>query len=212
MFRTITSSFVSFLLAMSLLHSVNAQATLLFSSNLVEIHSITTEGNNINAHPVQNADETALGRLFASIRINSDVEEKIIYLMSESDAAKLAKQVVISLRRLRPEQDMHLVIYRSVGGFLTTKRFSTGIRLFASDAGLNLIFGQLDTFQNEFRGPGRKLAHPGSRSNTRIKGGSLVAADWFKFHTDRNDWMIYPIATTPSLKLRIKPGQPRTNY
>ncbi|MCU7931074.1 MAG: hypothetical protein KZQ90_09750 [Candidatus Thiodiazotropha sp. (ex Codakia rugifera)] len=212
MFRTITSSFVASLIVIYFLLSGNVQANLLFSSNLAEIYSVKAEGENINSHPVQRVDKRALGQLFASIQINSDANNEVIYLMSELDAARLAEQVALSLMRLRPNQDMHLVIYRSVGGFLTTKRFSTGIRLFANDAGLNLIFGQLDTFQNEFRGPGRKLAHPGSRSNTRIKGGSLMAADWFRFHSDRKDWMIYPIATTPSLKLRIKPGQPRTNY
>ncbi|MCU7863476.1 MAG: hypothetical protein KZQ92_05810 [Candidatus Thiodiazotropha sp. (ex Lucinoma borealis)] len=212
MFRKITSSYVRSLMVIFLLLSGNAQANLLFSSNLAEIYSIMTEGENINAHPVLRVDKRALGQLFASIQINSDANGEVIYLMSELDAARLAEHVALSLMRLRPNQDMHLVIYHSVGGFLTTKRFSTGIRLFANDVGLNLIFGQLDTFQNEFRGPGRKLAHPGSRSNTQINGGSLVAADWFKFHTGRKDWMIYPIATTPSLKLRIKPGQPRTNY
>jgi hypothetical protein len=203
MFKLSTSAKKIFLASFALLLLGRAEAALLFSSSLTEIYSVAAKNDRRNAHPVQGVDELSLAKLFASIKIRSDVEDAPIYLTSELNAERLAREVLLSLRRLRANQDMHLVIYRSVGGSISSKRFSTGIRLFVDASGLNLIFGQLDTFQDDFRGPDRKIAPAGSRNAVSLKGGSIVAADWFEFKEGRTDWMVYPLPEHPKSRLRM---------
>ncbi|MES9992796.1 MAG: hypothetical protein ABW098_12630 [Candidatus Thiodiazotropha sp.] len=189
---------------LALLMFARVEAAHLYSSSLLEIHSVAAENQARNAHPVYGVDQLTLARLFASIQVSSETENgSTIYLMSELNAERIADQVLLSLRRLRANQDMHLVIYRSVGGSISSKRYSTGIRLFADSLGLNLIFGQVDTFQDDFRGPDRKLAPAGSRNKVRLQGGSIVAADWFEFKEGRSDWMIYPMPKQPKSRLRM---------
>ncbi|MBT2971601.1 MAG: hypothetical protein B6D72_19320 [gamma proteobacterium symbiont of Ctena orbiculata] len=198
------SSRIIFLLTLTLLILSRVEAAHLYSSSLVEIHSIAAENEARNAHPVHGVEHLTLAKLFASIQISSDREDgATIYLMSELNAERVAEQVLLSLRRLRTDQDMHLVIYRSIGGSLSSKRYSTGIRVFADASGLNLIFGQLDTFQDDFRGPDRKIAPAGSRNAVRLKGGSIIAADWFEFKEGRSDWMVYPLPKQPKSRLRM---------
>jgi nucleotide-binding universal stress UspA family protein len=189
---------------LALLYIARVDAALLYSSGLTDIHSVATENDASNAHPVRGVEALTLAKLLASIQIRSDAEKgATIYLMSELDAERLAEEVLLSLRRLRADQDMHLVIYRTVGGSLSSKRYSTGIRVFADASGLNLIFGQLDTFQDDFRGPDRKLAPAGSRNGVRLEGGSIVEADWFEFKDGRGDWMVYPLPKQPESRLRM---------
>lgn len=203
MFNLSMSAKKIFFATFALLFLVRVDAALLFSSSLAEIYSTTAENELRNAHPVYGVDELSLAKLFASIQIKSDVEQATIYLMSELNAERLATEVLLSLRRLRANQDMHLVIYRSVGGSISRKRHSTGIRIFVDASGLNLIFGQLDTFQDDFRGPDRKIAPAGSRNTSRLKGGSIIAADWFEFKEGRSDWMVYPLPKSPKSRLRM---------
>lgn len=203
MFKFSTSAKIIVVASFALLLFGRVEAALLFSSSLTEIYSTAAENETRNAHPVQGVDRLSLAKLFASIQIRSNADDTTLYLMSELNAERLAEQVLLSLRRLRANQDMHLVIYRSVGGSISSKRFSTGIRLFADESGLNLIFGQLDTFQDDFRGPDRKIAPAGSRNAVRLKGGSIVAADWFEFKDGRTDWMIYPLPKLPKSRLRM---------
>jgi hypothetical protein len=203
MFKLSTSAKKLLLAIFTLLVLTPVDAALLFSSNLAEIYSVAAENETRNAHPVHGIDELSLAKLFASIKIRSDAEDASIYLMSELNAERLAREVLLSLRRLRANQDMHLVIYRSVGGSISSKRYSTGIRIFADASALNLIFGQLDTFQDDFRGPDRKIAPAGSRDTPRLKGGSIVAADWFEFKEGRTDWMVYSLPKHPKSRLRM---------
>jgi hypothetical protein len=203
MFKISTSVNKVLLVIFALLILGRVDAALLFSSSLMEIYSVAAENDSRNAHPVHGVDELSLAKLFASIKIESNAEDSTIYLMSELNAERLAREVLLSLRRLRTNQDMHLVIYRSVGGSISSKRFSTGIRVFADASGLNLIFGQVDTFQDDFRGPDRKVAPAGSRNAVRLKGGSVVAADWFEFKEDRTDWIVYPLPKQSKSKLRM---------
>ncbi len=198
------SAYYTITAVLALLFFTRAEATLLYSSSLTEIHSITTENDARNAHPVRGVEALTLAKLLASIQVRSDTEKgAAIYLMNELDAERLAEDVLLSLRRLRADQDMHLVIYRTVGGSLSSKRYSTGIRVFADASGLNLIFGQLDTFQDDFRGPDRKIAPAGSRNEVRLKGGAIVEADWFEFKDGRTDWMVYPLPKQPKSRLRM---------
>ncbi|MEW8029938.1 MAG: hypothetical protein AB2809_21510 [Candidatus Thiodiazotropha sp.] len=203
MFKRSMSGLKIFIASFALVLFGQLEAALFFSSSLTEIYSVAAENRARNTHPVHGVDQLSLAKLFASIQINSETENATIYLMSELNAERLAKEVLLSLKRLRPDQDMHLVIYRTVGGSISSKRYSTGIRVFVDASGLNLIFGQLDTFQDDFRGPDRKIAPAGSRNTVRLKGGSIVAADWFKFREDRTDWMIYPLPKQPNLRLRM---------
>ncbi|MES9817893.1 MAG: hypothetical protein ACH255_00340 [Candidatus Thiodiazotropha sp.] len=189
--------------ALALVFFGQLEAALFFSSSLTEIYSVAAEDEARNAHPVHGVDQLSLAKLFASVRIESAAEDATIYLMSELNAERLADQVLLSLKRLRADQDMHLVIYRTVGGSISSKRYSTGIRVFVDASGLNLIFGQLDTFQDDFRGPDRKIAPAGSRNAVRLDGGSIVSADWFRFKDGRTDWMIYPLPKQPKLRLRM---------
>ncbi|MET0071632.1 MAG: hypothetical protein ABW096_16470 [Candidatus Thiodiazotropha sp.] len=193
-----------FFATFSLLLLARVEAAHLYSSSLTEIYSVASETEAPNAHPVHGVERLALAKLFASIQISSDQEKgATIYLMSELNAERVAEQVMLSLRRLRADQDMHLVIYRSIGGSISSKRYATGIRVFADASGLNLIFGQLDTFQDDFRGPDRKIAPAGSRNAARLKGGSIIAADWFEFKAGRSDWMVYPLPKQPKSRLRM---------
>lgn len=183
---------------MVLVHSSAVQAITLFKSNTLELYSRPAENGAVNDHPVRSVDVESLTQLLASLQVRSEAADNTIYLMEEEAAINAAQELAHALRRVNEKQDIHMVTYRNLGGLLNTRRLATGIRVFFRSGNLNLIFGQVDEFQDEFSNRRRngKSARPGSRDTAKLLGGNIQAANWFQFKDDRRDWVIYPLAQT----------------
>jgi len=200
------SCYLILALSTVLLYGGIAQAIPLFKSNTLELYSIAAENGAVNDHPAVGLDTESLARLLASIQIRSDQEDKPVYLMEETAAPDAAQELSHALRRVDDRQDIHLVIYRSVGGLLNTRRLATGIRVFYQDGYLNMIFGPVDQFQDEFslRKRNGKPVPSGSRSQSRLAGGSIEAENWFQFKEGRRDWILYPLEQTSRVRPRLR--------
>lgn len=200
------------LLSMVLVHSSVVQAITLFKSNALELYSRPAENRAVNEHPVLNVDVESLAQLLASLQVRSEEADKTVYLMEEGAAIDAAQELAHALRRVNDKQDIHMVTYRNLGGLLNTRRLATGMRVFFRDGHLNLIFGQVDGFQDEFSNRRRngKSAQPGSRDTAKLSGGSIQAANGFQFKEGRTDWVIYPLAqriqTTAPVRLEKETG------
>jgi hypothetical protein len=189
---------------MGLVHSSAVPAITLFKSATLELYDIPTESGATNDHPVVGLDSQPLAQLLASLQIRSEETGETVYLMDEKAAPDAAEELAHALRRIDEEQDIHMVTFRNVGNLLTARRLATGTRVFFQDGYLNLIFGQVDHFQDEFSNRSREYqpALPGSRGESQLSGGSIQAADWFQFKDGRKDWVLYP------LQLSIRPQAP----
>ena len=192
------------LLLLGLVHSSTLSAITLFKSDTLELYDIPAESGAVNDHPVVGLDPQPIAQLLASLQIRSEEAGETVYLMEEKFAPDAAQELVHALRRIDEKQDIHMVTFRNVGSFLSARRLATGTRVFFKDGHLNLIFGQTDHFQDEFSNRSREYqpAPPGSRSESRLSGGSIRAADWFQFKDGRTDWILYP------LQVSIRPRAP----
>ncbi len=195
---------------MGLVHSSAVPAITLFKSATLELYSIPAERGATNDHPVTGLDPQALAQLLASLQVRSEEAGETVYLMEEKAAPDAAQELAHALRRIDEKQDIHMVTFRNVGSFLTARRLATGTRVFFQDGYLNLIFGQVDRFQDEFSNRSREYqpALPGSRSESQLSGGSIQAADWFQFKDGRTDWVLYPLQLSirPKALLRFEKG------
>lgn len=213
------------LLSIVLVHSSAVQAITLFKSNALELYSRPAENGAVNDHPVLNVDVESLAQLLASLQVHSEEADKTVYLMEKDAAIDAAQELAHALRRVNDNQDIHMVTYRSLGGLLNTRRFATGMRVFFRDGNLNLIFGQVDEFQDEFSNRRRngESARLGSRDTAKLVGGNVQAANGLQFKEGRTDWLIYPLAQTmptkasvgfdketdiPQIKGQVEAGQP----
>lgn len=198
--------FIILVLSMVLLPSGTLRAITLYESPTLELYSKPAENDSGNAHPVLSVDVQSLAQLLASLQVRSKQAGERVYLMDEETAMGAAQELAHGLRRVNDDQDLHMVIYRNVGGFLSTQRFATGIRVFAEEGYLNLIFGQIDRFQDEFssRKRDRKLPLAGSRDESKMYGGAVAAQDWFQFKDGREDWILYPLPQQVGSQLRLE--------
>jgi hypothetical protein len=192
-----------------LVHSSAVQAITLFKSNTLELYSRPAENRAVNDHPVLSVDVESLTRLLASLQVRSEEADSTVHLMEEGAAINAAQELAHALRRVNHKQDIHMVSYRNLGGLLNTRRLATGMRVFFRDDNLNLIFGQVDEFQDEFSNRRRngKSARPGSRDTAKLSGGNPQAANWFQFKDGRTDWVIYPVAQTIQTTAPIRLGK-----
>jgi hypothetical protein len=187
-----------------------AQAITLYSSSLVEMRTLAAGPGAANDHPADNVDPTSLAQLLASLQLVSDATGKTVYLMSENDAKEVGAQLSKALTRVRPDQDIDLSVFRDTGGLLSARRYATGMRVFVKDGRINLIFGQVEVFLNDFREPYTKLPEPGSRAAVHLSGGRIVDQTWLQHVNGRPDWVSYAVAVAPgprqSLRLRAQPA------
>jgi hypothetical protein len=197
------TGYLILLMVIVLVHSNAVQAITLFKSNGLELYSRPAENGAVNDHPVRGVDVESLAQLLASLQVRSEEADKTVYLMEEEAAINAAQELAHALRRVNEKQDIHMVTYRNLGGLLNTRRFATGMRVFFRDGDLNLIFGQVDGFQDEFSNRRRngKPARPGSRDTAKLLGGNIQAVNWLQFKEGRRDWVIYPLTQTIQAKL-----------
>ncbi|MCB1774994.1 MAG: SHOCT domain-containing protein [Gammaproteobacteria bacterium] len=165
---------------------------------------MSAEEGSANEHPVNFVDPESLAQLLASLQVVSEAEGKPVYLMSENQAIDAGKHLARALNRVDESQDVLMVSYRNVGKFPRARRLSTGARVFVEDNRLNLIFGQVDTFLDEFREPYAKQPATGGRGKSALSGGTLAAASWFTFKPGREDWVLFPINLTQSPRSQLR--------
>jgi hypothetical protein len=197
------------LLSMVLVHSSAVHAITLFKSNTLELYSRDAENGAVNDHPVRDVDMESLAQLLASIQIRSEEAGTTVYLMEEDAAIKAAQELAHALRRVSDKQDIYMVTYRNTGGLLAARRLATAMRVFLRDGKLNMIFGQVDQFQDEFSNRSRngKSARPGSRHEAKLVGGNIQAENWFQFKDGRTDWVVYPLTQNTYPKARLRFGK-----
>lgn len=190
---------------MAWIASSSVQAITLYRSNSLELHTLDVAGKSSNEHPVTFVDPDSLAQLLASLQLESDEAGDTIYLMAENQAIKAGAELATALARIDRDRDVHLVAFRNVGSFPATRRLASAVRVFVEGGRLNMIFGQLDFFVNEFREPFTKLAQPGKRETQALLGGRIKPAAWFEFKAGRSDWILFPIdrAQSPRRNLRL---------
>ncbi len=197
------------LLGLLFLFAGSASAITLHRSSSLELYTLDAEGEVHNAHPVNFVDPDSLAQLLASLQVDSSEAGDAIYLMSENQAIEAGAELASALSRIDDKRDVHLVTFRQVGSFPVSRRLATGARIFVEDGQLNLIFGQVDEFLDEFREPYQKRARPGARQLAALSGATIQPADWFTFKPGRKDWVLFPIDLTQSPRrlLRLQSGE-----
>lgn len=184
-----------------------AAAITLYRSGAVVMETLATEGAGPNQHPAERVDETGLARLFAGLQVESAAGGGARALLSEQEALELAKQLAKALGRVEARQDIALSLFRDTGQLGSPRRHATGLRVFVTDDGLNLVFGQVDVFLNDFREPYRKLPEPGSRQASAMTGGAVLPAPGMTRMRGRDDWLVAPLPRAAGL-LSSQPPMP----
>ncbi len=193
------------LLLLACLVPASVQAITLYRSSVVVMRTLPADSSSANSHPSDKVSPEMLARMLARLQVASEKEGKSDYLLSERDARDIGAELANALGRVDGSQDIHLAIFRDLGGFGSPRRHGTGIRLFVQGGRLHLILGQIDVFLNEFREPYAKLPQPGERTTSVMQGGKMLAQPWFQPVNGREDWLSYPLEGSarerPSLRL-----------
>lgn len=186
-------------------NSLPISGILLYQTNTLLLHTLAAGDTADNQHPVNFIDAGSLAQLLASLQIESSEAGTSVYLMTENRAIKAGAELATALGRLEQAQDVLMATYRDVGGLGNVRRLTTAARVFVEKDRLNLIFGQVDTFINEFRDPYPKVPEAGTRKASKLAGGRIKQADWFEFKPGRSDWVMFPInlAQSPRRSLRM---------
>jgi hypothetical protein len=163
-------------------------ARMLHQSTRIELYSDKAEPGNRNSHPITlEADQlsAALSRVRASSGETGEIIDLFPKKNCEESAARLAKE----LRGIDPDQELHLVSFRQMGPFFSSKRNASGARVFMENGRLNLIFGQIDLFFSEFRDPDRPVPPMGSRKRAASLKGKILPSEGVTLVEGRNDWV-----------------------
>ncbi len=189
-----------------------AHAITLFRSSRIEMRTVSTDQNAVNAHPADGLDATLLTQLLASLQITSNTTGNALYLMTENEAKEAGPELAKALGRVAAQQDVDVSVYRYDGNLGNAKRFGTGIRLFVQEGRLNLIFGDVDVFFDNFRTPDLKRPKPGQRTASTMNNGAVLPQSWLVNVNDRSDWVAFAVAAPPgpreSLRLQTQPDAP----
>ncbi len=183
---------------------MTAEAITLFRSSRIEMRTLAADSRDENAHPVQQLHAEDLAQLLSSLQVRNIQNNEVVYLMTENEAKELSIELVKGFGRVNARQDLYLSVFRHVGGFVNTRRYGTGIRLFFREGQINLIFGDIDVFFDSFRSPTLKLPNPGQRQHSRLNGGQLVAQPWLTSVGNRTDWVTFSVTPLPSLRDSIR--------
>jgi len=188
--------FVTLLALLALSPALHAE--LLYESNRVELYRVNAPQGVRNDHPMR-LETYALEDRLAEVSLvlpNRRSEP----LLDEKTRLNLGEQLAQALRRLDPEDELHMIAYRvDKSGFLSSKRYASSARAFVKDGQLNLIFGGLEQFQNEFRDPGKPLPPMGSRTRPSTLAGELQVSGAAQLAEGRSDWVLIPV-TEPAAR------------
>jgi len=163
-------------------------ARLLHESGRIALYSTKAEPGNRNSHPITlEADQ--LSAALSRVRARSGETGEIIDLFPEKNREEAAARVAKELRRIDPDQELHLVSFRPIGTLFSGQRNASAARVFMESGRLNLIFGQIDQFYSEFRDPDRPVPPMGSRRQSASLKAEIIPAEGVTFVDGRNDWV-----------------------
>jgi hypothetical protein len=175
-----------------------AHARLLHESARIALYSTEAEPGNRNSHPITlEADQ--LSAALSRVRARSGETGEIIDLVPEKNRQEAAVRLAKELRRIAPNQELHLVSFRHIGTFFSGQRNASAARVFIESGRLNLIFGQIDLFFSEFRDPDRPVPPMGSRKRAASLKGRIMPTEGVTLVDGRNDWVALDLvpATPP---------------
>jgi hypothetical protein len=178
--------------------STTAQAELIYDTSYIALYSADAEPGSSNSRPITlEADQ--ISAALSRVRARSGETGKIIDLFPEKNRKEAAKVLAKQLSKIKPGQDLHLISFRHVGSFFSSSRYATSARVFVEKGRLNLIFGRIDLFNNEFRDPNFKTLPPmGSRKQAASLKGSIIPAPGITFVDGRKDWVALDLSRTVS--------------
>jgi hypothetical protein len=163
-------------------------ARLLHESARIAVYSAKAEPGNRNSHPIAlEADQ--LSAALSRVRARTGETGEIIDLFPEKNRQEAAGRLAKELRRIDPDQELHLVSFRPIGTFFSGKRNASAARVFIESGRLNLIFGQIDLFFSEFRDPDRPVPPMGSRRQAASLKAEIIPTEGVSFVNGRNDWV-----------------------
>jgi hypothetical protein len=163
-------------------------ARLLHESSRIVLYSTKAEPGNRNSHPITlEADQ--LSAALSRVRARSGGTGEIIDLFPEKNREEAAGRLAKELRRIDPDQELHLVSFRQIGTLFSGQRNASAARVFIESGRLNLIFGQIDIFFSEFRDPDRPVPAMGSRKQAASQKGEIMPSEGVTFVDGRNDWV-----------------------
>lgn len=182
-----------------------AHARLLHESTRIALYSTEAEPGNRNSHPITlEADQ--LSAALSRLRAHSDETGEVIDLFPEKNREELAGRLAKELRRIDPNQELHLVSFRHIGTFFSGQRNASAARVFMESGRLNLIFGQIDLFFSEFRDPDRPVPPMGSRKRGALLKGRIMPTEGVTFVDGRNDWVALDLIRAASPPPKAAPS------
>lgn len=165
-----------------------AHARLLHESTRIAVYSTKAEPGSRNSHPITlEADQ--LSAALSRVRARSGETGEAIDLFPEKNREESAVRLAKELRRIDPDQELHLVSFRHIGTFFSGHRNASAARVFMESGRLNLIFGRIDRFFSEFRDADRPVPPMGSRKRAASLKGSIIGTEGVTFVDGRNDWV-----------------------
>ncbi len=194
--------------------SAPTHARLLHESARIAVYSTKAEPGNRNSHPIT-VEADQLSAALSRVRARSGETGEIIDLFPKKNREEAAGRLARELRRIDPDQELHLVSFRRIGTLLSSKRNASAARVFIESGRLNLIFGQIDLFFSEFRDPDRPVPPMGSRKLAASLKGEIIPTEGVTFVDGRNDWVALnlvraapplPAVTAPTTELGQTPG------
>lgn len=195
-----------------------AHARLLHESSRIALYSTQAEAGSGNSHPITlEAARLAAALARIRVRVHSGETDRIIDLLPEKNREEAAEQLARELRKIDPDQDLHLISFRRIGTVFSSRRKATAARVFADNGRLNLIFGQIDHFFSEFRDPDRSLPRMGSRQGEASLDARIMPAEGITFVGGRKDWVVLdldqavspqPGEAPPARRSAQAPGEP----
>jgi hypothetical protein len=183
-----------------------AQARLLHESARIAVYSTEAEAGNRNSHPIT-VEADQLSAALARVRVRSAETGESIELFPQKNRVEAAAQLAKELRRIDPDQELHLVSFRRVGTLFSSKRNASAARLFLEKGRLNLIFGQIDQFFSEFRDPDRAVPPMGSRKQAALLKAEIIPTEGVTFVDGRNDWVALDLLPAAPAQPAVAPQE-----
>jgi hypothetical protein len=189
--------------------SSTTQALMLHQSTRIALYSDKAEPGNRNSHPIT-VEADQLSAALSRVRASSGETGEIMDLFPEKNREESGVLLAKELRRIDPNQELHLISFRQVGAFFSGHRNASAARVFMENGRLNLIFGQIDLFYSEFRDPDKPVPPMGSRKRVASLKGSIIAAEGITFVDGRNDWVALDLAPSAPPPPALVPAAKRT--
>jgi hypothetical protein len=184
-----------------------AQALVLHDTSRLVVYSAQAEPGSHNSQPAK-LDPDQISAALARVRARSGESGEAIDLFPKKNREQMAKRLATELRKMEPNQALHLISFRRIGSLLSAQRNATSARVFMEDGRLNFIFGLIDRFYSEFRDPDRPIPPMGSRKQAASLKGKILPAEGLTFVNGRNDWIALDLvpATPPQQPVAAPPA------